>query len=93
MYEYLVKAVYVDGTESPWSNIQHVTLTGEGDDFLVGDVDLDGTVTIADITVLIDYILTGSIEQFDFNTADVDGDGIISISDVTALIDLILLGH
>ena len=93
IYEYLVKAVYVDGTESPWSNIQHVTLTGVGDDFLVGDVDLDGTVTIADITVLIDYILTGSIEQFDFNTADVDGDGIISISDVTALIDLILLGH
>ena len=92
-YDYRVKAIYTDGTESVWSNVQQVTLTGEGADILVGDVDLDGFVNIADVTALIDYILTGYLEPFDFNTADVDGDGIIGISDVTALIDLILLGH
>ena len=26
IYEYMVKAIYTDGTESVWSNIQHVTL-------------------------------------------------------------------
>lgn len=59
-----------------------------GDDFLLGDVDGDGRVTIADVTTLIDYLLsrTGEMSQ----AADVDGSGSINIADVTALIDLIL---
>lgn len=93
LYEYLVKAVYVDGTESPWSNIQHVALTGIHDDVLIGDVDCDGFVGIGDLTVLIDHILSGQAEPFDINAADVDGDGIIGIGDITALIDLILSKH
>ena len=94
LYEYLVKAVYVDGTESPWSNIQHVTLTGEGDDLLLGDVNCDGLVNISDVTTLIDYILSGTEEEpFDRLAADLDGDGVITISDVTSIIDLILTGH
>ena len=31
IYEYMVKAIYTDGTESVWSNIQQVTLVGGGD--------------------------------------------------------------
>lgn len=92
LYEYLVKAVYVDGTESPWSNIQHVTLTGISD-VLKGDVDGDGFVNIGDITMLIDYILNGTAAEFDPAAADVDGDGFIIVGDITALIDLILNGN
>lgn len=56
-----------------------------------GDVDGNGSTTIADVTTLIDYLLsgTGDISQ---TAADVDSDGNVSISDVTALIDKLLAG-
>ena len=90
VYEYLVKAIYTDGTESVWSNIQHVTLTGNGDEPLQGDVNGDEVVNIADVTTLIDYLLGNTPEAFDEQAADVNGDGVINIADVTALIDMLL---
>ena len=55
-----------------------------------GDVDLDGSVGIADLTSMIDMILTGE-GQFRC-PADMDLDGTVGISDVTQLIDYILTG-
>ena len=91
-YEYYVKAIYIDGTESVWSNIEHVVLTGSGDELLIGDANCDGEVTIADVTTLIDYLLGSAIEPFDTDAADVNRDGEVTIADVTALIDLLLSG-
>lgn len=90
VYEYLVKAIYTDGTESVWSNIQHVTLTGGGDAPLTGDVNDDGVVNIADVTTLIDHLLGNMPQPFDEQAADVNGDSVINIADVTALIDILL---
>ena len=59
-------------------------------DVLVGDVNGDGAVTIADVTMLIDYLL-GSADV-DLAASDVNGDGEVSIADVTALIDVLLNG-
>lgn len=57
-------------------------------DVILGDVNGDGAVSIADVTALIDYLLDGG----DINEAgaDVTQDGGISIADVTALIDMLL---
>ena len=94
IYEYYVKAIYTDGSESVWSNIQHVTITASGDEPLIGDVNGDGMVNITDVTAIIDYILSGDGgEGFDRQAADLDHDGNISISDVTTLIDVILSRH
>lgn len=59
-------------------------------DVLPGDVDDDGKVGIADVTALIDYLLSGNSVVLDMDAADVDGDGNVSIADVTELIDFIL---
>ena len=56
----------------------------------LGDVNLDGKVTISDVTGLIDYVLGGDVTPFSRANADLNGDGKVSIADVTALIDLIL---
>ena len=88
IYEYFVKAIYTDGTESVWSNIQHVTLTGNGDEPLVGDVNGDGEVSIGDVTALISYLLDNSMTIE--GNPDVDNDGEADINDVSALIDLLL---
>ena len=54
----------------------------------LGDVNLDGSVSIADVTALIDMLLTGTPGS----NADVNADGNASIADVTALIDMLLTG-
>ena len=61
------------------------------DDFLLGDVNNDGMVNIADVTSLIDYLL-GSGSNINLKNADVNQDGSINIADVTALIDMLLSG-
>ena len=59
---------------------------------LWGDVDDDGVVNIADVTALIDFILSGNAALVNPSAADVDHNGSAGISDVTALIDFILMG-
>ena len=55
-----------------------------------GDVNGDGNVNIADVTELIDILLSGTTPPM---AADVDGNGQVNIADVTALIDLLLSGN
>ncbi len=96
-YLYKVKALYADGTESAWSNTQMVTLFENGpapQEYELGDVDHNHFVNVADVTALIQYILTSGAqpEEFYVDLANVDGDeaGLINVADVTALIAKIL---
>lgn len=86
---YKVKALYIDGSESDWSNIEMVTLADNGHAFDLGDVNHDGSVTIADVTSLIDYLLGGNNSACPV-CADLNGDEQVSIGDVTSLIDMLL---
>ena len=54
-----------------------------------GDINGDGKVSIADVTALIDILLSGAEAPA---WADVNGDGKVSIGDVTALINYLLSG-
>ena len=72
-----------------WSNFQHIEGIDTGDDHgPLGDVNHDGSISIADVTALIDLILgTGDGCAI---CADVNGDSNVSIADVTDLIDTLL---
>ena len=91
-FVYKVKTLYTDGTESPWSNREEVTLFQNGHGFELGDVNHDGSVSIADVTQLIDYLLDGTTPICEI-CANVNEDTTISIADVTALIDKLLSGN
>jgi hypothetical protein len=54
---------------------------------LIGDVNLDGQVTIADVTALVNILLGKATEN---PNADVNQDGQVTIADVTALVNLLL---
>ncbi len=84
-YSYKVKALYIDGTESAWSNTQTVTLLDNP--VLLGDVNKDGRLSIGDVTTLINMLLVGDEMTPE---SDVNQDGRISIGDVTELINLLL---
>ena len=51
-----------------------------------GDINDDGTVTIADVTALLEY-LSGNSASVNEAALDTNGDGFITISDVTALLE------
>ena len=55
-----------------------------------GDVDADGSVSVADVVELVDLILAGSVDVAENPAADVNGNGIINIADVVELIDQLL---
>lgn len=62
---------------------------------IVGDVNRDGTITISDVTALVNIILgkatySADAGKYDFEAADVNTDKTITIADVTALVNIIL---
>ena len=63
--------------------------------FVLGDVNRDGYVTIADVTALVNIILGKATEadNYDMKAANVNGDENITIADVTALVNIILGKH
>jgi hypothetical protein len=87
---YKVKALYLDGTESDWSNIEEVTLFENGHGYVLGDVNHDGKLSIADVSALIDYLLDSTTSTACPICGDVNGDDRVAIADVSALIDLLL---
>jgi len=59
-------------------------------EYEIGDVNHDHSVSIADVTALIDLLLGGDEAPAE---ADVNGDTNVTIADVTALIDMLLSGN
>ena len=70
-------------------NIDNICMTHYVEHLLVGDVNEDGTISIADVTALVNIVL-GKTTQYEAKVADLNGDGMISIADVTALVNIIL---
>ena len=56
-----------------------------------GDVNADGFVNIADVTDLINALLSGNYSLINVDNADCEQDGKLNITDVTALINYLLL--
>lgn len=58
----------------------------------LGDVNGDRTVSVTDVTLVVNHILSVSNDNFIIEKADINGDGTISVSDVMALVNIILNG-
>ena len=87
--------LYQSATKDKTAYVDNFTLyyTGEEGgpiDFVIGDVNADNEVNIADINAAISIILGGSAAPEIIQRADVNGDGEINIADINAIIDLIL---
>ena len=77
-------------TADTWCKFNSISGVTYPPEFILGDVDGDGNVSIGDVTALIDYLLSGDTPP---ESADCNQDGNVSIGDVTALIDMLLSGN
>ena len=89
-YLYKVKAFYIDGSESEWSNAEMVTLADNGHGYDQGDVNHDGAVNITDVTLVIAHVMNENGSTICTTCADMNGDQVVNITDVTLLISLLL---
>ena len=79
-----------DSSTSKRINIDDVCMTHYAGELMMGDVNGDRRITIADVTMLVNIILGKTEGGFDARVADMNGDGVVTIADVTALVNLIL---
>ena len=73
-------------------NIDDITIFGRKVEPspLVGDVNNDGEVNIADMNAVIDLILGGTADDATLSRADVNMDGEITIADFNSVADIVL---
>ncbi len=67
-----------------------LALTKDDDSSMLGDINLDGVVDVADINVLINIILGKELAQDYGNRAYINEDETIDVSDVNELVNIIL---
>ena len=92
-FYFKVRATYIDGTQSRWSNSQKVTLFANGPEYERGDVNGNGDVNMDDLTALINYLLTSNstgINMANAASCDSPSSTTVSMDDLTALINYLL---
>ena len=89
----MLRIKQTSGSSSEYCYIDNIEVCYEATwtpEVLIGDVDDDGNVGVADVTALIDYLLYEQGDGLNLAAGDLDGDSAITVADVTALIDMIL---
>jgi uncharacterized protein YkuJ len=59
-------------------------------EILIGDANGDGQVNITDVSVAVEYVLSGATDFIVMENADVNGDGDVNITDVSLIVDIVL---
>ncbi len=59
---------------------------------MLGDVNNDGVLSVADLSAIVDHVLGKAVSNFDEGNADVNGDGSIDITDVMTVVQWIVNG-
>ncbi len=70
--------------------IAHIDVTVTNQNYVMGDVDVDGKVTISDVLMTMNYIIGNSPAGFVLELADVNNDNVINISDVMKMASMIV---
>ena len=86
-YQYHIKAVFTNGSESGWSNVETVTLKGTPS--TPGDVNGDGIIDVIDINCVIATLLGQPTQDYQ-GREDVNGDGTVDIIDINSIVAILL---
>ena len=84
-----IYSIPTDDNQSTTPAKSTMTVT-KGTGYIIGDVNCDGYLNIADVTTLISYVLGSNPQPFNYDAANVNGDNQINVADVTAIISLVL---
>ena len=99
---YVVGSVIVNGTEDVTDRVEDnkvsvyategmsIAVTFELTDFTkLGDVNNDNRISVADLSLSVDYLVGGHPSPFVLRQADANNDGEVNVGDVARIVDLI----
>lgn len=79
--------IYGAADEIPDDADIEVSSPADSDDFMIGDVNADGSIDVSDVTMAISQLRGKSrLDEAGLYRADVNGDGHVNITDITMLI-------
>jgi hypothetical protein len=78
-----------NGSSSKRINLDDVYMSRYKLDMLMGDVNGDHQLTMADVNMLANALVGKVAAEYDASVADVNADGCVTLADVTALVNLI----
>lgn len=67
-------------------------ISPNGQQKMAGDVNGDGSLSVSDVTAMVNYVLGISVDNFDISVSDLDGNNEISVADIMQLVTMILDG-
>lgn len=89
VYYYKLKAKDAQGQESPWSGRIRVAV---GLNFVRGDANADGKVTIGDIVYLVSYLFKHGPAPAPLHSGDANFDGKVNLADIVYLVSYLFKG-
>lgn len=88
-----VQAVYTGGLEEHKSNIVWHFIKEYAPAGIPGDINGDGQIDGADVSALLEMVLSGGLTEEQKTIADLTGDGEVDGADVSALLEIVLNGE
>ena len=92
-YPIVIKSIELSDKSGNNYSVSRVKSTVTVASYQLGDVNADGKVNVADITVIANNILNLPNTTFIEAAADLNGDGKVNVADITCLANLILYGN
>ena len=92
-YPIVIKSIELSDKSGNNYSVSRVKSTVTVASYQLGDVNADGKVNVADITVIANHILNLPNNTFVEAAADLNGDGKVNVADITCLANLILYGN
>ena len=73
-----------------WDVNVELCIVDEGDDLLMGDINMDGNVDVIDVVEMVDIILFSAPDDYQLLVGDLDGNSTIDVNDIVLLVGIIL---
>ena len=89
-YEGAIRGIKFSTTEDADALLPDATFKVNVSKYELGDVNNDGSVSISDITLAVNYILGKASDKFHASHGDMNHDGEINISDLSEMVEIIL---
>ena len=89
-YEGAIRGIKFSTTEDADALLPDATFKVNVSKYELGDVNNDGSVSITDITMAVNYILGKASDKFHASHGDMNHDGEINISDLSEMVEIIL---
>ncbi|MBQ2196763.1 MAG: BspA family leucine-rich repeat surface protein, partial [Prevotella sp.] len=90
IYEGAIRGIKFSTTEDADALLPDATFKVNVSKYELGDVNNDGSVSITDITMAVNYILGKASDKFHASHGDMNHDGEINISDLSEMVEVIL---